>query len=204
MAWQRGVFLALAGASGSGKTTIIRELLAREPRLRVFANCTTRGKRESDIDGEYVYLSRDELDDLNMRGMLLMIMDLYGVQHSTLRASLLEAAMLACRGASYLATCNVQRVLEFRMELVRAGLEEVLCPVFLATPSVGTVRRRLRLRGELPEGVKRRLVECANWEKSAQQSGIFRFVANPDTEGGDVSFATEQVWRIIVEHRSLR
>ena len=52
---------ALYGASGAGKTTIVRHLLAVEPLLAFSVSATTRQKRDYEKDGvDYHFLSADQ------------------------------------------------------------------------------------------------------------------------------------------------
>lgn len=55
------MLILLAGCSGSGKNTIIKELLKRNSNLKFLKSCTTRKKRFNEND-EYVFLSKEEFD----------------------------------------------------------------------------------------------------------------------------------------------
>ncbi len=60
---RRGILLVLSSPSGAGKTTITRELIARDPRLKISVSVTTRAKRAGEIDGKhYHFISRDRFD----------------------------------------------------------------------------------------------------------------------------------------------
>lgn len=50
--------IALIGQAGSGKDTILREVLNQMPELNEMISCTTRPKREGEVDGvNYFYLT---------------------------------------------------------------------------------------------------------------------------------------------------
>jgi guanylate kinase len=46
-----GRLFVIAAPSGAGKTSLVRELLAREPNLRVCVSHTTRKQRPNEVDG---------------------------------------------------------------------------------------------------------------------------------------------------------
>ncbi|MFM8389640.1 MAG: guanylate kinase, partial [Actinomycetota bacterium] len=46
-----GRLFVIAAPSGAGKTSLVKELLAREPNLRVCVSHTTRPRRPNEIDG---------------------------------------------------------------------------------------------------------------------------------------------------------
>ncbi|HUH85425.1 MAG TPA: guanylate kinase, partial [Stellaceae bacterium] len=49
---RRGILLVLSSPSGAGKTTITRELVARDPGLKISVSVTTRPRRKSEIEGQ--------------------------------------------------------------------------------------------------------------------------------------------------------
>ncbi len=60
---QKGILVVLSGFSGSGKGTVIQELLNRYPnRYALSVSATTRQPRGTEQDGrEYFFKSREEL-----------------------------------------------------------------------------------------------------------------------------------------------
>ena len=50
--------IALIGKAGAGKDTILREIIKSNPDLHEMISCTTRPKREGEVDGvNYFYLT---------------------------------------------------------------------------------------------------------------------------------------------------
>ena len=57
-------FFIISGSSGSGKTTLI-ELLSRDLNMDISVSCTTRNKREYEIDGvHYRFISEKEFQKM--------------------------------------------------------------------------------------------------------------------------------------------
>lgn len=53
----------ISGSSGVGKSTIIKALLQRNPNFVFSISCTTREKREGEIDGvNYFYVSKEDFE----------------------------------------------------------------------------------------------------------------------------------------------
>ena len=60
-----GLLVVYAGASGVGKGTIMKRLLAKNPNIRLSVSATTRAPREGEADGrEYYFVSRERFDEM--------------------------------------------------------------------------------------------------------------------------------------------
>ena len=56
--------IALIGKSGSGKDTIMKEIIKQKSDLHEIISCTTRPKRENEIDGvNYYFLTPSEFTE---------------------------------------------------------------------------------------------------------------------------------------------
>lgn len=56
----RGTLYIISAPSGAGKTSLVRALLAREPNLVVSVSHTTRGRRETEVEGvAYHFVTRE-------------------------------------------------------------------------------------------------------------------------------------------------
>lgn len=63
MSEQSGFLLIFSGPSGSGKDTVIREILARDEKTVVSISMTTRSPRTGEVDGiNYYFVSREEFE----------------------------------------------------------------------------------------------------------------------------------------------
>lgn len=143
--------LVVAGPSGVGKGTLITGLRERHPGIEWSVSCTTRQPRPGEVDGaDYHFVSREQFLRMAHGGELLEWAvvhgsDLYGTPRGPV-----EDALAAGR----------DMVIEIDYQgarSVRAALPEAVL-VFVAPPSVGALRERLRGRAtEADETVERRL-----------------------------------------------
>ena len=61
----KGLLIVYTGASGVGKGTIMKELLRKNPNLRLSVSATTRAPREGEVDGrEYYFVTHDQFDKM--------------------------------------------------------------------------------------------------------------------------------------------
>src|SRR5207237_1267844 len=69
---KHGRLFVIAAPSGAGKTSLVKALLASEPRLRLSVSHTTRKRRPTEQDGrEYHFVSVPQFEQLVARGELL-------------------------------------------------------------------------------------------------------------------------------------
>lgn len=150
----------LSGPSGVGKSTVVREIRARHPRLWLSVSATTRHPRPGEVDGvHYRFVDDVEFDRLVADGELLEWATFAGHRYGTPTAGVLEH--LAVR-VPVLLEIDVQGARQ-----VRTRMPEALF-VFLAPPSWDELVRRLTGRGtEPPEVVEQRL-QAARTELAAE------------------------------------
>ena len=69
----RGILIVVSGFSGSGKGTLMKELLSRYPDTYALSiSATTRKPREGEVDGrEYFFISKDEFEKMIAKGDLI-------------------------------------------------------------------------------------------------------------------------------------
>ena len=88
----KGALFVVTGASGTGKTTLVTEALARIPGLRFSVSATTRPARPGEVDGEdYHFLSRDEFESKVAEGAFLEWAEVYGNCYGTLKSQVQAA-----------------------------------------------------------------------------------------------------------------
>jgi len=137
-----------------GKGTLIRELLARVPSLRLSVSATTRSPRPGERDGvDYHFLSDAEFERRVQADEFLEHATYSGNRYGTLRS---ELEQRAGDGAPVVLEIEVQGARQVRAELPEA------VAVFIAPPSREALRARLVGRGtDTPEQVDARLATAA-------------------------------------------
>jgi guanylate kinase len=153
---RRGILLVLSSPSGAGKTTITRELLARDPGVKVSISVTTRPRRAGEADGQhYHFVARERFDQMVDDGALLEHATVFGHCYGTPRAPI-EAALAA--GADIVSDIDWQGTQQLR-ETVPADL----VAVFVLPPSMTALEERLKRRAQdSDEVVQARMAKSAD------------------------------------------
>ena len=147
---KKGLLIVISGASGTGKGTVCKELLARERGLAYSVSATSRAPRAGEQDGrEYYFRTRAEFEKMIAAGEFLEYADVYGNYYGTPLAPI-EARRAA--GEDILLEIDTQGALNV-MERCPDGTF-----IFLLPPSLEELRRRITGRGtETAESLARRL-----------------------------------------------
>jgi guanylate kinase len=163
------VLLVIAGPSGTGKGTIVRRLLDRDPALWFSVSATDRERRPEEVDGrDYRFVTTEKFEQLRDDGGFLEWFEVFGDLKGTPRAPI-EQHLAA--GDDVLVEVDVQGALAIRAAFPQAYL------LFVRPPSHEVQERRLRARAEeeaersgVPvdeAGLRRRLDEAAAEEEAA-------------------------------------
>lgn len=143
----------LAAPSGAGKTTLVHELVKRNPDLEFSISYTTRKRRVNEEDGrDYFFVKPDEFHDLQENGELLesalVFENYYGTSRSQVEEHLND-------GRSVILEIDWQGA-----QQVRESMPDAIS-VFILPPSVTELERRLRDRKtDTDEVIARRLSDA--------------------------------------------
>lgn len=154
--------MVLAGPSGVGKSSLVRELRRLYPDLWFSVSATTRAKRPGEVDGvDYRFVSDAEFDRMIANGELLEWADIHGGTHRSGTPKAPIDQRLA-RGLPALLELDLQGA-----RAVRASMPAALL-VFIAPPSWDVLVERLRGRGTEPADVVDRRLRTAKEELAAR------------------------------------
>jgi len=149
---RRGALYVIAAASGTGKTSLVKALLAALPSLRFSVSHTTRKARANEVNGrDYYFVDDAAFNGMVARGEFLEHARVFDHQYGTSRA---EVEKALGRGADLVLEIDWQGAQQVRAKLPDARL------VFLLPPSRSALEERLRARGtDEPAIIARRLAE---------------------------------------------
>ena len=148
---RRGIMLVISSPSGTGKSTIARNLLSKNDNLKMSVSVTTRERRGSEIDGtHYHFISEREFERLKETDAMLEWAAVHGNFYGTPRDPV-ENSMAA--GEDMLFDIDYQGGLQL-MEKARTDVVSI----FLLPPSMAELKSRLDRRAEDdPETIAKRL-----------------------------------------------
>lgn len=159
--------------SGSGKTTIVRELLKRFPQFEFSISATSRKPRGQEQDGvDYYFLSNDEFKSRVERGEFVEWEEVYaGTCYGTLKS---EMERIWSKGNVIIFDVDVMGGIN-----LKRLFGEQACSIFIMPPSVEELERRLRGRATDTEEVILKRIAKADFELS-KSSEFDRTVVNDD------------------------
>jgi guanylate kinase len=168
-----GTLLVLAGPSGVGKGSIVRELVARDPTISLSVSVTTRPPRPGEVDGvDYFFVDEDAFDRMVDAGELLEWAEIVGHRSGTPRGFVEDRL---AEGRHVLLEIDVVGASQVRERVPGAIL------IFVEPPSLEELERRLRGRGTETEEAIRLRLETAAWELT-QRSWFDQVVVNDELE----------------------
>ncbi|MDY7095272.1 MAG: guanylate kinase [Acidobacteriota bacterium] len=194
MSSERGELFIVSAPSGTGKTTVIRRLLASgwipPGSLQFSISHTTRQPRSGEADGkDYLFVEPAEFQQMIDEGRFLEWAEVYGNRYGTSRE---EVERRLKNGVDVLLEIDVQ------------GAEQVMAQmpgahgVLIVPPSYEELERRLRGRGSDEPGAINRRLRVSSSEIACYEAYDY-VIINRDAER-----AAQAIASIILEKRHRR
>ena len=158
----KGLLFVVSAPSGTGKTTVVEELVKIVPGLELSRSYTSRPRRSNETDGvDYNFVSRDDFEQRIFRGEFLEHADVFGNYYGTCRV---ETEARLASGRDLMLVIDVQGARQVRSQL------PATVGIFVMPPSFQVLERRLRQRSQdTPAAMERRLAtartEVSAWEE---------------------------------------
>ena len=183
-----GLLIVLSGPSGVGKDSLLDEFLELGEDVHKCVTCTTRPKRENEVDGvDYVFLTPEEFAQKRSKGGFLESATYCGNMYGTPRDWVEQQNSL---GRDVILKIDVQGGVEVKHQKPECVM------VFVVPPSMDELERRLRGRStDSDEDIKGRLARA--WKELS-------FVAHYDyvIENDNLQQAAEDLKSIVIAERN--
>ena len=179
---RRGLMYVLSSPSGAGKSTIAREILARDSNITMSVSATTRPKRPGEVAGrDYHFVDTSEFNLMVNRQEFLEYAKVFDHYYGTPRAAVMEGLEA---GQDVLFDIDWQGTQQIA-ENARADLVSV----FILPPSTAELERRLKKRAQDPPEVVARRMSKASDEMSHYAEYDYILVNHDIEESVDLAMA---------------
>jgi len=173
----------VSGPSGVGKSTLIHEVMRRDPELKLSISSTTRGPREGEEHGrDYFFVQREEFERMIENGEFLEWAEVYDNYYGSSRQ---HVESILASGRHALMDVDTQGAMNIKKLCSGAVF------IFIMPPSIQALEERLRdRRSETEESFQRRMA----W---AQHEISFKDQYDYTIANTSVDEAVEQLSRVI-------
>jgi len=185
-----GFLVVITAPSGSGKTTIYKQLLKRNPQLQFSVSFTTRPRRQDEENGiDYYFVSKKEFMRKVERGDFVEWAEVHGEYYGTEKS---QVDRCLKNGRICLLDVDVQGAINIQKNY------RDLVNIFIMVPSLEELARRLKKRGTDSE--ERIKVRLRNAENELEYKKYFKYIVINDK----VEEAVSQIEKIIESEKGKR
>ncbi len=141
--------LVISSPSGGGKTTVKNILVNSYDIFEFSITCTTRKARDGEKNGvDYYFLTDEEFDNYLKAGKFIEWAEVCGRKYGTLKKTVNDILL---RKHIPVMTIDVNGAINVRKEIPSSLL------IFLLPPDFETMIKRLRMRGDSEDEIKKRM-----------------------------------------------
>ena len=180
----KGKLFVISGASGVGKSTVLKKVMGDREDLFFSVSATTRAPRAGEIDGvNYHFITRPQFEEMIQKGEFLE----YDEHHNTLYGTPASEVLKKQESGHVILDVEPNGAFNVRKARPDATL------IFIMPPSWDALEARLRGRGDTaPDQVEIRLGR-AKWE--LEQSKFYDYIVIND----QVETCADEILKIIAE-----
>jgi guanylate kinase len=151
---KKNLLIVVSGPAGSGKGTVLKELLKLSPDFAISVSATTRSPRPGEVDGvNYFYITREEFEENIKNDSLIEYTEYCGNYYGTINSKVHEMM----KDKNVILEIEVEGAMNVKKKFPDAVL------ILLLPPDFKTLEARLRGRGTEPDDViKKRLAQSRN------------------------------------------
>jgi len=180
---QKGNLVVISAPSGTGKGTIINELLKKQPELRFSVSATTRTPRPGEKNGvAYEFLTKERFLEMIDEGMFLEHAEYVGNFYGTPAKPIIDSIETGKTIILDIEVLGAKQVMEKLPDAIT---------IFIVPPSMEELERRLRGRGTDSEDKLRARIKRAA-DEFEEKSNYKHIVINDE-----VSSAVDEILNII-------
>lgn len=157
-----GSLVVVSGASGTGKSTICKAIVAADSNIEFSVSCTTRAPRDGEMEGEdYFFIDTNKFDKLVKNNEFIEYANVHGNYYGTLKSEILDRLNA---GKDVLLDIDVQGAMIIKEKFKNDSLISKCAEfIFILPPSLSDLEKRLKNRNTDPEeNVQKRLRVAKN------------------------------------------
>ncbi|MBV5306327.1 MAG: guanylate kinase [Desulfobulbaceae bacterium] len=188
-----GKLFILSAPSGTGKTTLLRKVMADVPGLAFSVSHTTRSPRSGEVDGvDYYFVSRGQFETMREQGAFLEWAEVHGNFYGTSGPAVFAQVS---SGIDVVLDIDVQGAAILRAS-AKIPATISAASIFIAPPSLQELERRLRGRGT--DNEETILLRLRNAGREMQEALAYDYLVVNDT----LEQAIDTVRAIVIAERS--
>ena len=170
---KNGNLIVISAPSGTGKTTIVKQLMLKNKNIKASVSYTTRNMRPNETNGlDYVFVTVKTFESMIIQNMFLEFANVFGHYYGTPTKETLEALN---HGNMLVLEIDWQGAEQIRLK------QQDSLSIFLLPPSKKELKKRLTTRAmDSPEQIELRFQEAI---KDIEQYSYFdHVIVNKDIE----------------------